>query len=386
MIINRDKLLTRIGVGLKRSRIVALIGSRQCGKTTSARFFASNLSDNEGTHFFDLESPFDVARLENPYFTLESLRGLIIIDEVQRAPSLFPVLRVLADRDPLPAKFLILGSSSPDILWKSSESLAGRVEFIEMQGLDLGDVGAAHFRELWSKGGLPLSFTQADADSFVWRENFISTFLERDLRFLGSEVLPYLTRRFWSMLAHYHGQRWNGAEIAGSLGISCPGARRYLDLLTGAFMLRQLQPWHENIGKRQVKAPKIYLRDTGLLHCLLGIRDLNGLMGHPKIGASWEGFCIELISRQVRQRDMFHWAVHSGPELDLMVLFGEKRIGFEFKCSDSPNPTASMFSAVEALRLDALHIVYPGIGSAKLKDSIYATSILNLEQTVAELI
>jgi len=385
MIINRDKLLARIEAGLKRSRIVALVGPRQCGKTTAARILVSKMSNAEDTHFFDLESPFDAARLENPYFTLEPLRGLIIIDEIQRTPALFPILRVLSDRDPLPAKFLILGSSSPDLLWKSSESLAGRVEFVEMQGFELGDVGAGHFRELWSKGGLPLSFTQTDADSFIWRENFITTFLERDLRFLGSEVSPYLTRRFWNMVAHYHGQRWNGAEIAGSLGISCPGSRRYLDLLTGAFMLRQLQPWHENVGKRQVKAAKVYLRDTGLLHCLLGIRDFNGLLGHPKIGASWEGFCIELISRRVGERNMFHWAVHSGPELDLMVLSGEKRIGFEFKCSDSPKPTASMNAAMDALHLDKLHIVYPGGSSARLSDSIYATSILDLEKTCAVL-
>ncbi|MBM4046363.1 MAG: ATP-binding protein, partial [Planctomycetes bacterium] len=329
----------------------------------------------------DLEKPADAARLGNPMLALEPLSGLVIIDEVQRRPDLFPVLRVLADRRPLPARFLLLGSASPDLIQGVSESLAGRVEFVEMGGFVPADVGHDQTRRLWLRGGLPLSYlSETDEDSFVWRENFIRTFLERDLGAWGLDVSPQVLRRFWSMLAHYHGQRWNGSELAASLGVSAMTTRRHLDLLTGAFMVRQLPPWFENLRKRQVKAPKVYIRDTGLLHALLGIRSASDLMGHPKLGASWEGFALELVMRSVRERDAYFWAVHSGPELDLLVVSGARRVGFEFKWADAPGLTPSMQTALADLKLDRLYVVYPGTLAYALENRVEVAPIQELDR------
>jgi len=376
-LIPRPLLGEAIKTALGRSRIVALLGPRQCGKTTMAQM----LSEAVAATYFDLEKPADAARLGNPMLALEPLSGLVIIDEVQRRPDLFPVLRVLADRRPLPARFLLLGSASPDLIQGVSESLAGRVEFVEMGGFVPADVGHDQTRRLWLRGGLPLSYlSETDEDSFVWRENFIRTFLERDLGAWGLDVSPQVLRRFWSMLAHYHGQRWNGSELAASLGVSAMTTRRHLDLLTGAFMVRQLPPWFENLRKRQVKAPKVYIRDTGLLHALLGIRSASDLMGHPKLGASWEGFALELVMRSVRERDAYFWAVHSGPELDLLVVSGARRVGFEFKWADAPGLTPSMQTALADLKLDRLYVVYPGTLAYALENRVEVAPIQELDR------
>ena len=378
-IIPRPRLRARLETALRRSRIVALLGPRQCGKTTMARAIAVEAT----AEYFDLEAPADEARLGNPMLALEPLGGLLVIDEVQRMPELFPVLRVLADRQPLPARFLLLGSASPDLIRGVSESLAGRVEFVEMEGFTPDDIGVENARRLWLRGGSPLSYLSGtEEDSFIWRESFIRTFLERDLRNLGSEVSPQLLRRFWTMLAHYHGQRWNGAELAGSLGVSAMTTRRHLDLLTRAFMVRQVPPWFENLKKRQVKAPKVYIRDTGLLHALLGIESMAGLEGHPKLGASWEGFALGLIMHHVRERDAYYWAVHSGPELDLLLIRGASRFGFEFRCADAPRQTSSMRTAIADLKLDRLFVVYPGTASYALGDKIEVVSVRELDRVV----
>ena len=280
--IRRKELLGRLRTALKRSRVVALVGPRQCGKTTLAR----GLVKAESTNYFDLEDPPSLARLDEPMTALRDLRGLVVIDEVQRRPDIFPILRVLADRSPLPAHFLILGSASPSMLRQASESLAGRIETVSMGGFSLGELGLPEQRRHWLRGGFPLSYlARTEADSLAWRKAFLQAFLERDLPQwgIGSPAIALL--RFWTMLAHYHGQTWNAAEPARSLSISEPTARRYLDILAGVFMIRQLQPWHTNLNKRQVKAPKIYFRDSGLLHQLLGIRSEKDLLSHPKCGA-----------------------------------------------------------------------------------------------------
>lgn len=355
--IQRTALRQQIETALRRSRIVTLIGPRQCGKTTMARTFVAPDSLN----YFDLEDPVSLARLEQPLTALRDLHGLVVIDEIQRRPDLFPVLRVLADRKPLPARFLILGSASPALLRQSSESLAGRMEIITMSGFNLAETGADAKDRLWLRGGFPLSFlADSDEDSFAWRKNFIQTFLERDVPQFGIQIPAYTLFRFWSMLAHYHGQTWNGAEIAGSLGISRVTVRRYLDVLDGLFMVRQLQPWYVNLKKRQVKSPKIYLRDSGLLHQLLGIRTWKELLTHPRLGASWEGFVIEEVIKAVRPDDVYFWATHGGAELDLLLLKDGRRLGVECKRVDAPRLTRSMKIALEDLQLEKLLVIYPG--------------------------
>jgi predicted AAA+ superfamily ATPase len=296
MILRKD-LQNQISVALRRSRIVALIGPRQCGKTTLAREWLKTDSPS----YFDLEDPTGLARLEeNPMEELKRLKGLAVIDEIQRRPDLFSFLRVLADRRPLPAKFLILGSSSPELIRKSSESLAGRLETVEISGFAVTDVGIRNTDRLWLRGGLPPAYlARSENDSLAWRKNYVRMFLERDIPQMGISIPAETLRRFWSMVAHYHGQIWNAAEPASAMGISEPTVRRYLDLLEGMFMVRQLRPWHENLKKRQVKAPKVYLRDTGLLHYLLGIQTRQGLLSHPKAGASWEGFVIEEVLKKL---------------------------------------------------------------------------------------
>ncbi|MBI4669243.1 MAG: ATP-binding protein, partial [Elusimicrobia bacterium] len=355
--IKRTRLLARLRKSLGRSRVVALLGPRQCGKTTLARFFVDTASSN----YFDLENPADLARLDQPMTALQKLKGLVVIDEVQRRHDLFPVLRVLSDRVPLQARFLILGSASPSLLRQSSETLAGRISHVFMRGFGLDELGADRQSRHWVRGGYPLSFlAKNDADSLNWRRDFVRTFLERDLPQLGFSMPATTLLRFWSMTAHYHGQIWNSAELARSLSIGQTSVRRYLDLLSDVFMVRQLQPWHANVGKRQIKAPKVYFRDAGLLHQLLGIRSESELLGHPKCGASWEGYAIEETIAAVEPDEVYFWATHNGAEMDLVLIKNGRMFGVECKRVDAPRLTASMRIAMEDLKLREIAVVYPG--------------------------
>ena len=355
--LSRDAIFSRVRAALKRSRVVALVGPRQSGKTTLARRFVPSAAVN----YFDLEDPAALARLAEPMLALAPLKGTVVIDEIQRRPDLFPVLRVLADRQPLRARFLVLGSASPVLLRQSSESLAGRLEVIDIAGLTLAEIGAANSERHWRRGGFPRSFlARSEADSLAWRQDFIRTIVERDLPQLGSAVAPVVLRRFWAMLAHYHGQIWSATDPARSMGVSEPTVRRYLDLLTGAYLARQLPPWHENLGKRQVKAPKVYVRDSGLLHSLLGIDTPKALLEHPKCGASWEGYVIDEVLKALQVTDAYFWSTHQGAELDLLLFHGGKRIGIEIKRTDAPTLTKSMRIAMTDLKLDRLLVLYPG--------------------------
>lgn len=355
--ISRDFELNRLRRAVRRSRIVALLGARQSGKTTLAR----TLVRPDSLNYFDLEDPQSLARLEEPELSLRPLRGLVVIDEVQRRPELFPVLRVLADRRPLPARFLLLGSASPTLLRQASESLAGRLEIVELDGLRLGDVGLTVQARHWRRGGFPRSFTaRTEADSVAWRKQFMKTVIERDLPELGVKIPSVAIGRFWSMLAHYHAQIWNASELARALSVNEGTARRYLDLLTGVFMIRQLLPWHENLGKRQVKSPKVYIRDSGLLHALLGISNEYQLLHHPKVGASWEGYALEEVLKATPHDEAYFWATHGGAELDLLLLHRGRRIGVECKRTGAPTLTPSMRIAMDDLKLDSLTVVYPG--------------------------
>jgi uncharacterized protein len=350
-----DILLVR--AALRRSRVVALIGPRQCGKTTLAREFVAPGSLN----YFDLEDPQSLARLTEPAMALRPLKKIVVIDEIQRRPDLFPVLRVLADRRPLAARFLILGSASPDLLRQSSESLAGRIETVPLEGFRLSDLGTAAQSRHWLRGGFPLAYTaRTEADSLAWRRQFLQTFLERDLPQLGVTTPALALRRFWNMVAHFHGQIWSGSELARALNVSEPTVRRYLDLMADVFMLRQLPPWYENLGKRQVKAPKVYVRDTGLLHALLGIANQRDLEYHPKVGASWEGYAVEEVLKSFRPDEVYYWATHNGAELDLLLFKNGRRIGIECKRADAPVLTPSMRIALADLKLDRLYVLYPG--------------------------
>ena len=375
--IYRKDLHDRIKEALARNRIVVLLGPRQCGKTTLAREFLNLDSKN----YFDLEDPVSIIRLEEPMTALRELEGLVVIDEIQRRAELFPVLRVLADRRPLPARFLILGSASPELLRQSSESLAGRVELITMGGFDLAEVGCAESEKLWLRGGFPDSFTAPnDSDSFSWRKNFIQTFLERDLALAGISIEPTALYRFWSMLAHYHGQIWNASEPARSLGVSQPTVRRYLDLLTGFFMVRQLAPWYANLKKRQVKSPKIYFRDSGLLHQILGIRSEKDLLTSPKCGASWEGYVIEEAIQAFNPDESYFWATHNGAEIDLLMVKEGALYGVECKRMDAPRLTTSMRIAMTDLKLERMSVIYPGIKRFPLADGIEAVPLRDLAQ------
>jgi len=355
--IKRTVYKKHIKDALARSRAVALLGPRQCGKTTLAR----EIVDIHSPNYFDLEDTASLISLTDPKAALAPLKGTVVIDEVQRHPDLFPILRVLLDRKPLPANFLILGSVSPDLLKQSSESLAGRLELIEMDGFDLSEVGRKESARLWLRGGFPLSFlAKNDADSFFWRKSFIKTFLERDLRQQGIDISVVALHRFWSMLAHSHGQSWNAAPYAASLGISQPTVHRYLDIFTGLFMVRQIQPWHANIKKRQVKAPKIYIRDTGVLHSLLGLRTEAEIRRHPSCGASWEGFVIEEVIHAIEPDDVYYWATHQGAEIDLVLFKYGRMYGVEAKRTDAPTMTPSMRIALEDLKLERIAVIYPG--------------------------
>jgi predicted AAA+ superfamily ATPase len=355
--IQRNDALRQLEEGLARSRVVVLIGPRQCGKTTLAR----SLLDEDSVNYFDLEDPASLARLDEPMTALSRLEGLVVVDEVQRRPDLFPVLRVLVDRADCRARFLILGSASGDLLRQTSESLAGRMERVTLGGFTLAEVGEAAEERLWLRGGLPLSHLAGrEEDSVAWRRSFILTLLERDFPQWGVRVPAVALQRFWAMVAHFHGQPWNAAEPARALGVSEPTTRRHLDLLTDAFMIRQLQPFHANIRKRQVKAPRVLIRDSGLLHQLLGISSLKDLMVHPKVGASWEGFVAEQVLALEDHDEAFFWATHQGAEMDLVLRRGSELYGVECKRTDAPRMTPSIRIATEDLGLSRVAVIYPG--------------------------
>jgi len=373
-VIQRTADIALVRAALRRSRIVALLGPRQCGKTTLARQFVPPDSLN----YFDLEDPASLARLTEAETALRQLKRLVVIDEVQRRPDLFPLLRVLADRRPLPARFLILGSTSPELLRQSSETLAGRLETVLLEGFRLSDLGASYQARHWIRGGFPLSYTaRTETNSLAWRRQFLQTFLERDVPQLGVGIPAVSLRRFWTMVAHYHGQLWNVAELARALSVGETTVRRYLDLMTGVFMVRQLQPWFENLRKRQVKAPKVYVRDTGLLHALLGVSNQHDLESHPKVGASWEGYAVEEVIKSFRPDETYFWATHNGAELDLLLFKNGRRIGVECKRADAPTLTPSMRVALADLKLDHLYVLYPGERSYSLGKNVEVVPLAN---------
>ena len=370
--IRRDAILDAIRTALSRSRVVVLSGPRQCGKTTLAR----ELVSEESVNYFDLEDPVSLARLDEPMTALRPLSGLVVIDEIQRRPDLFPVLRVLADRRDDPARYLILGSASGELMRQSSESLAGRQERITIGGFTLAEVGIDAEPGLWLRGGMPLSYlSRTESDSVAWRREFIRTLLERDFPQWGVRVPAQALQRFWTMLAHYHGQTWNASEPARALGVSPPTVRHYLDLLTDVFMVRQLQPYHANIGKRQVKAPKIYIRDSGLLHQLLGIETMKGLLTHPKLGFSWEGFVIEQILGIEPHDEAFFWSTHGDAEIDLILRRGDTLLGVEIKRADAPRLTPSIRTAIDDLGLNRVAVIYPGTTRYPLSESVEAVPL-----------
>ena len=374
---HRQAILKR----LTQFPVVAILGARQVGKTTLARAIDKKYSG--ASHWFDLESPPDLARLADPHLTLGSLRGLVVLDEIQRVPNLFPVLRVLADRKPRPCRFLVLGSASPELLRQSSESLAGRISYVHLPGLSLGEVGADNLAALWLRGGFPLSYlARSNRESRLWRDSFIDTFLNRDLPQMGINVPSPTMRRFWTMLAHWHGQVWNASEFSRSFGVSDVTVRRYLDLLSSALVVRQLQPWFANVAKRQVKSPKVYLRDSGVLHALLSLDHQVALESHPKLGASWEGFLLDQVATHYGLGDdqLHFWATHTGAELDLFIQTGRRRVGFEFKRTSSPRLTRSMRSALEALELHELHVVHAGRRTFPLARKVRAVAAERLPQ------
>lgn len=378
--IERSSHAAAIGALLREFPVVAIVGARQTGKTTLAQALGDGFGGT--VHRFDLEDPRDDARLAAPMLAIEPLAGLVIIDEVQRRPDLFPVLRVLADRAGKRVRYLILGSAAPELVQGGGESLAGRIAFHELPGLDLAETGARQVDALWRRGGLPRSLLAAsDAASLRWRREYIRAYLERDIPALGFRLAPVTLRRFWSMLAHYSGQLWNGAELARAFGVSEPTVRHYLDILAATCMVRILPPWHENVGKRQVKAPKIYLADSGLLHALLDIgADRESLLGHPRVGASWEGFALHQIVRALAAdwRDCHHWRLHTGAELDLLVTRGQRRLGFEIKRTDAPRLTPSMRSALDVLRLEKLYVVHAGADAWPMDEHITALPLTGL--------
>jgi len=371
---------------LREYRVVLIVGARQVGKTTLARQIGRGRRGM--VHHFDLEDPVDLERLRDPGLALRSLEGLIVLDEIQRSPELFPFLRVLVDRPRSRARFLILGSASPDLLRQSSETLAGRISYKEIDGFGLGEIERGRIDRLWVRGGFPRSFlASSNAQARRWRRNFVRSFLERDIPALGFSTSATSLQRFWTMVGHYHGQIWKGSEFARALGTSEPTVRRYLDLLTATFVVRQLQPYHANIKKRQVKAPKVYVRDSGILHTLLGIESRHGLDVHPKIGASWEGFMLEQVIRQLKAEpdECYFWATHGGAELDLLVVRGRKRLGFEFKRAEAPSRTRSMHSALADLRLKSLTVVHAGTKTFDLSSNIRAVAAPDLLDEVRPL-
>lgn len=377
--IRRQREIQNIKHLLKIHPVVGIIGARQVGKTTLAREITK--STKSPCTFFDLENPEDLSRLSDPMLALKNLKGLVVIDEIQQCPDIFRILRVLSDRPKRPSRFLILGSASPELLRQTSETLAGRIMYHQLKGFSLGEVGMGKVDRLWLRGAFPRSFLARSLnESSEWRKGFIKTFLERDLPQLGITIRAVTLRRFWSMIAHYHGQLWNSSEIGRSFGVADTTVRSYLDLLTSTFVLRQLLPWHENIAKRQIKAPKVYVSDTGILHSLLNIKSMNDLQKNPKIGASWEGFVIEQLMHKYKaaKEECFFWATHGGAELDLLIVKGGKRLGFEIKLTSSPRVTPSMQNSLSSLKLNKLTVIHAGEKSFLLSKKIYALAFKDI--------
>jgi len=375
----RESAKTRVWTLLENFPVVAIIGPRQVGKTTLALEIAKDF--DEAVTVFDLEDPADLARLQDAGLALKPLKGLVIIDEVQLRPDLFSLLRPLADREGTPARFLILGSASPELMAGSAQSLAGRIAYVELESLNLAEVGEDRMDDLWIRGGFPRSFLSSSVDmSYEWREQFIQTFLERDIPQLGINVPARLMRRFWTMIAHYHGQTLNASELGRSLNITDKTVRSYLDILVSTFVVRELQPYFVNVSKRQVKSPKIYIRDTGILHALLGLKSKVAVERHPKLGASWESFAMNQVIAQTaaRAHECFFWGTHAGAELDLFIIRGEDRLGYEFKRTESPKTTKSMHSAIQTLELTSMCVVHAGTKSFQLTESIEARSIYDI--------
>ncbi|UCF97760.1 MAG: ATP-binding protein [Spirochaetaceae bacterium] len=371
---------------LTRFPVVGIVGARQVGKTTLAHLLAERI--HEPTTFFDLENPEDLARVQDPMLALKTLKGVVILDEIQRTPNLFSVLRVLADRPGTPCRFLVLGSASPDLLRQSSESLAGRIAYHHLGGLTVRDVGTEESNKLWRRGGMPRSFLAPnDTASQEWRKNFIRTFIERDLPQLGITVGATTLRRFWTMTAHYHGQIWNASEFARSFGLADTTVRHYLDVFNSALVVRLLLPWYENIKKRQIKSPKIYIRDSGMLHGLLNLTSQDDLESHPKVGASWEGYVIDQIVRHIRadEEECFFWSTYSGAELDLLVVRGSEKRGYEIKRTTSPKQTASMRSSIETLGLSSLDVIHAGDTTFPLAGNIRAVSFSRFLEDIGPL-
>jgi uncharacterized protein len=381
--IDRPREIKTLRGLIARNPIVGIIGARQVGKTTLARSFVAQLRGP--AHYFDLENPEDEARLGDPMLALKGLKGLVVIDEIQRLPGLFPVLRVLVDRPRPAARFLVLGSASPELLRQGSETLAGRIIYHELKSLALDEVGVIHYPRLWLRGGFPRAYlARTTAASDEWRRGFIRTFLERDLPQLGITIRSTTLRRFWTMLAHYHGQIWNSSEFARSFGVADTTVRNYLDMLTSALVVTQLQPWHENISKRQIKSPKIYLTDSGILHALLNIIRMQDLEKHPKLGASWEGFVINQVIRQLgaRSEECYFWGTHAGSELDLLVVSGRWRLGFEVKRSSSPRLTPSMRNTLKDLELRSMDVIHAGERTFGLAERIRAVAFSRLLEDI----
>jgi hypothetical protein len=381
--ITRDAEYKKLLLLLKQHRIVGLLGARQVGKSTLGREIMKHWKGS--TVFFDLEDPADEARLADPMLALRERKGLIVLDKIQRRPDLFPILRVLADKADAKTRFLVTGSALPELMKSSAESLAGRIAYHELQGLGLVETGAASLNKLWLRGGFPLSFSAKSEDaSNAWRRAFISTFLERDMPQMGVNVSAPTMRRFWTMLAHWHGQTWNASEFSRSFGVSDQTVRGYLDKLTATFMVRQLHPWFENISKRQVKSPRVYIADTGLLHSLLNLPTQRDLEAHPRLGASWESFVVAQIIRRLdaQPHECFYWSTHTGAELDLLVVRGRQRLGFEIKRSSAPGVTASMKMAMSDLKLKRLTVIHAGRHSFDLAKDIHAISASTMMQEI----
>ncbi len=377
--VDRPREISTLRRLLRLHPVAGIIGARQVGKTTLAHAYAAGAKMR--VSYFDLEDPEDLARLADPMLALKTLKGLVVIDEVQRLPEIFRVLRVLADRPGRQARFLILGSASPELLGQGAESLAGRVIFHELKGFALDEVGVDRRRRLWLRGGFPKGYlARTDAESHEWRRAFIQTFLERDLPQLGINIRSAALRRFWSMLAHYHAQTWNSSEFARAFGVADTTVRNYLDVLSAALVVHQLPPWHENISKRQVKAPKVYIADTGILHALLNLPRLRDLEGHPKVGASWEGFVIGQVIRRIgaRPEECYFWATHAGSELDLLVVSGGLRLGYEIKRTSSPRLTPSLRNAAKDLKLKSLDVIHSGDTTFPMAPGIRAVAFSRL--------
>lgn len=371
MLINRDQYLKKIDKLFKSHKAIGLLGARQCGKTTLAKMYARSLLNQNHIHIFDMEDPVDLEKLQNPMITLRQLSGLIIIDEIQRRPELFPMLRVLLDDESLKQQYLILGSASRELIQQSSETLAGRIAYEEIYPFSLTEVH--DIEKLFVRGGFPNAYlANDDEDSTFWLENYIRTYLEKDIPSLGINIPAATIRRFWMMLAHYNGQIFNASEIAVSMGLSDKTIKHYLDILSGTFMVRQLHPWYVNIGKRQVKRPKIYFRDSGIFHHLLDIDTFNTLLRHPKLGISWESFALEQIIRinGYPSGNCYFWSIHEQAELDLLVFHKGQKIGYEFKYKDAPSLTKSMLESITHLELDKLYVIYPGQKTYTLSDKI----------------